>query len=302
MNPMSASASLFISDLRYEDINVHFVFSASVHRHHGARVKKPRHNRIEDDYEFVDLGTPIQPLLSPKASSDVPKEKEKEKDWIFPLSLPLEDLCMGAKHRYRITRTLRSGKSQNVKIDVHVSPGWKKGTRIRVPGVGNERRDGTFQDIVFVVEEESHSRFKRVDNDLLVTVQLPWQESSPRPYSWSSEDSDLNGERGRLSEEVAFVKGLDGQEFALPIPRSLVEAADGSRIVGAGMPIRSHGKVDGRGDLVVRYVSLAFNLVHLHNLGSHNHNFLFRWEFVFPDTEKVQRSRWQALTKAMKWK
>lgn len=121
-----------------------------------------------------------------------------------------------------------------------------------MPGVGNERRDGTFQDIVFVVEEEPHSRFKRVDNDLYVTVQIPWQESTSRPYSWSSDDSDLSGKHGRDSEEVAFVRGLDGQEFALPIPRSLVEGADGSRIIGAGMPIRSHGRVDGRGDLVVR--------------------------------------------------
>ncbi|CAL1716968.1 unnamed protein product [Somion occarium] len=243
----------------------------SIHHHRGTRLKKPRH--LEDeDYEFVDLGSPLQPLSSPKSTPDI------SKDWVFPLPLSLEDLCSGASHRYRVTRTLRSGKAQNVKIDIKVSPGWRKGTRVRVPGVGNERKDGTFQDIVFVVEEQSHSRFTRVDNDLLITVQVPWADSSSRPYSWSSVDSDLNGELRPPREEMAFVKGVDGEEFALPIPRSLVEGADGSRIVGAGMPIRSHGRVDGRGDLVVR------------------------WEFVFPETDKAQQSRWQALTKAMKWK
>lgn len=252
MNPMSKSASFHIFSYLISDINCSFRLSPSVHRNHGVREKKPKHRHIEDDYDFIDLGSPIKPVSSPKSNPDVPKEKDKDKDWIFPLSLSLEDLCLGASHRYRITRNLRSGKSQNVKIDVKVSPGWKKGTRIRVPGVGNERRDGTFQDIVFVVEEEPHSRFKRVDNDLYVTAQIPWQETTSRPYSWTSEDSDLDGKRGRDSEEVAFVRGIDGQEFALPIPRSLVEGADGSRIIGAGMPIRSHGQVDGRGDLVVK--------------------------------------------------
>ena len=32
----------------------------------------------------------------------------------------------------------------------------------------------------------------------------------------------------------------------------LVEAADGTRIFGAGMPIRKNGKVVGKGDLVIR--------------------------------------------------
>ena len=34
--------------------------------------------------------------------------------------------------------------------------------------------------------------------------------------------------------------------------RTLVEAADGTRVFGAGMPVRKDGKVVGRGDLVIR--------------------------------------------------
>ena len=52
--------------------------------------------------------------------------------------------------------------------------------------------------------------------------------------------------------------GMDGEEYTLPIPRTLVEAADGTRIFGAGMPIRKNGKVVGKGDMVIRYVHLPF--------------------------------------------
>ena len=45
---------------------------------------------------------------------------------------------------------------------------------------------------------------------------------------------------------------MDGEEYTLPIPRTLVEAADGTRVYGAGMPIRKDGKVVGKGDLVIR--------------------------------------------------
>ena len=60
------------------------------------------------------------------------------------------------------------------------------------------------------------------------------------------DDSDLE------SEEEVYVQGLDGEEYTVPIPRSLEEGADGTRILGAGMPVRSGGKVLGKGDLVVK--------------------------------------------------
>lgn len=186
----------------------------------------------------------MNPLRSPKSGGGL------SKDWIFPLRASLKDLYHGATHHYHITRTLKSGKTQRVKIDIKVAPGWKTGSRIRVPNVGNEMKDGSFQDIVFIVEEEPHPQFTRDGNDVYMTVQIPWADSYSRPYSCSSDDSRLDD--SDLQEEMAFVKGLDGEEYALPIPRSLVEAADGTRIVGAGMPIRHRGEKVGKGDLVIK--------------------------------------------------
>ncbi|KAI0687741.1 hypothetical protein BC835DRAFT_387995 [Cytidiella melzeri] len=227
---------------------------------------------LEDtDYEFVDLvdlGSPLHPLRSPKSKDNV------SKDWIFPLPLSLEDLYQGVSQHYRITRTLRSGSTQSVKIDIKVSPSWHTGTRIRVPGVGNERKDGGFQDIVFLVEVEPHPTFTRDGDDLVVSVQVPWADPHTRPYP-AVENTGYPPEE----EEEVYLKALDGQECALPIPRSLVEGADGTRIKGAGMPVRKHGKNVGKGDMVVK------------------------WEFIFSEVEKGhQRPTWRTFKRAMQLK
>ncbi|KAI0768042.1 hypothetical protein BD413DRAFT_634439 [Trametes elegans] len=305
----------------------------------------------EDDYEFIDLGTPLKPLRSPRTPS------ANTKDWIFPLHLALEDLYFGAVHRYRITRTLNPApapthprgapnppaagadagvRRQTVQIDVHVSPGWTTGTRIRVPRVGNQRTDGSFQDIVFVVAEAPHARFVRRGDDLVLPVHVPWvDEPHGHAHAWrragspgdagADDDSELGNEdgedggrywfgRGAFHQmrhgpghghehrhpnghdrghddghrhghahdhgepeegDEVYVRGINGEEYTIPIPRSLVEAADGTRIYGAGMPIRKHGCVVGMGDMVIR------------------------WDFAFPASDKLQRSRWQTLKDAM---
>lgn len=174
--------------------------------------------------------------------------------------MTLEDLYHGRAQTYRVTRTRRGKGAQCVKLDVRVSPSWRAGRRVRVPGVGNERPDGTFQDIVFVVEEAPHPHFTRVGDDLHVSVQVPWADGASRPYS-SASDGTASEEDGEPDEE-AYVKGINGKEYVVPIPRSLVEAADGTRIVGAGMPIRKDGKTVGKGDMVIKYVLSFVSDVH----------------------------------------
>ena len=75
-----------------------------------------------------------------------------------------------------------------MQLDVHIAPGWRAGTRIRVPGVGNQRADGSFQDIVFVVSEAPHARFSRAGDDLVLPVRVPWADGHSRPYPAPAHD------------------------------------------------------------------------------------------------------------------
>lgn len=200
----------------------------------------------EDESELEQrpptIGIPLRPSRSPGSQNS---------DWIFPLPLTLEEMHSGTSYRFQITRQLTASPSASaeslgsssstnssastIHIDLEVPPGgYKNGTQIRFEGIGNQRKsDGSFQDIVFVVQEIIHDRFARVRDDLVARIELAWDEDD-------------------FKEVVILLEGLDGENIAVPIPAS-PDSDRETRIPKAGMPIRnSEGRIIGRGDLVVR--------------------------------------------------
>lgn len=103
-------------------------------------------------------------------------------------------------------------------------------------GAGNERDDGLPpSDVVFVVEEKPHPRFKRVGDDLETTVTIPLAQAL-------------------TNEVVERVETLDGKRIAIPGTGGKTSIQPGSerRIVGEGWPTRKEGRAVGKGDLIVR--------------------------------------------------
>lgn len=70
----------------------------------------------------------------------------------------------------------RSMSKEEELFAVNVKPGWKKGTTITFPG-GEDKETGSHSgDVVFVVVEKEHGKFKRQDEneeDLEVEIGLP---------------------------------------------------------------------------------------------------------------------------------
>jgi DnaJ homolog subfamily B member 4 len=194
-------------------------------------------------------------------------------EWIFPLPLTLEELYEGTAHRYRISRHLLSGKTKNIMVDIDVAPGWKKGTKIRFAGAGNERQGGAPQDVVFIVEEMPHERFVRQGSALVARVQIPLVEA-------------LTGEGRSI-----LVRGLNDKEVEVRIPPAIIKPGDEYRIEGAGMPIRKQGKIVGQGDMVIQFVHASAQLSSL----THRPR---RWEISFP--EKLGKKQAKELRKALK--
>jgi DnaJ family protein B protein 4 len=60
-------------------------------------------------------------------------------------------------------------------LTIDVKPGWKKGTKITFPRKGNEQPGVTAaaDDLVFVIDERPHGKFKRDGNDLVVVHKIP---------------------------------------------------------------------------------------------------------------------------------
>lgn len=80
---------------------------------------------------------------------------------------------------YSLALTL-SGIREIVVLDMHIPPGCEDGTRFVFTNVGHQRRDGSFQDIVFIVQEAAHDAFARVGQDLVMKVRVPWSENLQR--------------------------------------------------------------------------------------------------------------------------
>ena len=268
--------------------------------------KESQKEKMEKVEEVDDLPPPAsepplhRPIVGiPLRPSHVPDTGNS--DWIFPLPLTLEELYSGTNYKFQITRQMRSSPKPDshstptpkstqsqpddessistIHVDVDIPPGgYKNMTQMRFEGIGNQRKsDGTFQDIVFVIQEVLHDRFIRIQDDLVARIELTWDEALQK-------------------EEVILVDGLDGEKIEVPIPRAPDDSKE-TRMPKAGMPIRNaKDEVVGRGDLVIRQVfpvSILSTSVKLTYRTQH------RWEFVVP--QKHSNSKWQALKSKFSW-
>lgn len=176
----------------------------------------------ESDFIAVTL-RPERSILR----ADAPKR------WIHVLNITLEEIYQGKTFRFRLVRYKLSGEQSIVPLDVTVPVGSRDGTEVIVTNVGNERKDGTRQNIVFFVRTMKHKHFSRVHDDLLLEVRLPWVDSL------IEKEGDVR------------VKGIDGNEYAFPVSFCKTGLLSGTTIIpNAGMP---YCVGDGRGRIVVRW-------------------------------------------------
>ena len=183
----------------------------------------------------------IRDTLRPERSTLRGAGADAPKRWVHVLNVVLEEIYEGKTFHFRLVRYNLSGKKGITPLDVTVPVGSRDGTEVVVTNVGNERKDGTRQDIVFVVKTMKHKHFSRIHDDLLLEVRLPWVDS-------------LNEKEG----DVRF-NGIDGNEYAFPVTFCKTGLLTGTTIIpNAGMP---HRVGDGRGRIIVRFVfSIGFFL------------------------------------------
>lgn len=174
------------------------------------------------------------------AGADAPRK------WVHVLNMSLEEIYQGKTFHFRLVRYRLSGKKSVVPLDVTVPLGSRDGTEVIITNVGNERKDGTRQDIVFLVKALKHKCFTRVHDDLLLEVRLPWVDS-------------LNEKEGEVR-----LNGIDGKEYTFHVNFCKTGLLTGSTIIpNAGMPCRLG---QGRGRIIIRFV-LSCIVRHCKSLG-----------------------------------
>ncbi|WWC86485.1 uncharacterized protein L201_001362 [Kwoniella dendrophila CBS 6074] len=159
---------------------------------------------------------------------------------VKPLALTLEELYKGGTKRLKITRHLQNGSQEEKILEVAYKAGWKKGTKIKFAGAGNEDEYGQSQTVTFVVEEKPHNRFERVDDDLIIKLNITLSQALLGPEGG-----------GAISKEV---EQLDGKRIDVSTPEGqIVQPGQETRIQGEGMPVSKAGSAKKKGDLIVKW-------------------------------------------------
>jgi DnaJ-class molecular chaperone len=161
---------------------------------------------------------------------------EKQAAIVREVGVTLEELYGGKVKKLKITRQVLDPRdyqrtvAESRVIELEIKAGWKSGTKLTFERLGDEQMGTVAADMVFVLKEQLHERFRRKNQHLYFKTKLRLKDA-------------LVGGEVRL-------KQLDGRSLVIPYVGPI--APGHQQIVkGEGMPIaKSPGE---RGDLIVEY-------------------------------------------------
>jgi len=149
-------------------------------------------------------------------------------------NVTLEDLYKGTVKKMKVTKNIfdPSGKSMQVEkiLTISVKPGWKDGTKITFEKEGDEKPGEVPADLVFVLKEQTHSRFTRQGNDLSYTANISLKQA--------------------LTNPVVEVVTLDDRKLRITMP-DVVTPSSKQVIRGEGMPLQKDPTQ--KGDLIITF-------------------------------------------------
>ncbi|XP_033113332.1 dnaJ homolog subfamily B member 13-like [Anneissia japonica] len=151
------------------------------------------------------------------------------------LVLTLEEVFHGCTKKMKISRRVmnedgHTSSERDKILTITVKKGWKEGTRITFPKEGDQGPNNIPANIVFIVRDKAHPRFKRDGNDLIFTAKVLLGKA-------------LTG----CSVEIPT---LDGRLLNIPI-NDIVSPGYQKIVPGEGMPIST--EQNKKGNLIIRF-------------------------------------------------
>jgi DnaJ homolog subfamily B member 4 len=108
---------------------------------------------------------------------------------------------------------------------ITVKPGWKAGTKVTFPGMGNDQVHQLAPDLIFVIDEKPHEVYKRDANDLVVELTIPLADA--------------------LAGTTIKLQSLDGRDIMVPMDDVVIKPGDEFVVANEGMPISKDPKKKG---------------------------------------------------------
>jgi DnaJ-class molecular chaperone len=135
--------------------------------------------------------------------------------------------------RERVNREKGNNYFSTYSIDIKIDAGFREGTRIRFPKMGNERAGYITSDLVIIVKEIEHETFKRYKkDDLIIYV-----------------DITLSKMTEGFMMSFRMIDGTEHSKYVEPFSKT-----DHLLILSqCGMPIRRNGHIRSYGDVYVGF-------------------------------------------------
>lgn len=188
-----------------------------------------------DGFPGAGGGFGEQPGFNQFFTGNRPRTARKQPDSEYPLKIDLEDLYRGTSKKLKISRDVMNADGTMRREDkihhVEIKAGYKAGTKIKYQGAGGERPGYEPADVVFIIEEKPHERFRRNKDNLECTETISLSDA--------------------IAGSTVKVKGIDGKTYQLDCTREIISPSTTKIISGAGMPISK--RPGEKGDLIVNF-------------------------------------------------
>ncbi|PAV78651.1 hypothetical protein WR25_22208 [Diploscapter pachys] len=167
---------------------------------------------------------------------DVKKADQRQDPAVqYELAVTLENINKGCNKKMKITRKVlnpdgQSTRTEDKTVTIKIKPGCKSDTEIIFPKEGDQHPGRVPADIVFVIKDKLHPKFKREGQDIRYVHRI------------SAKDA--------FCGTTISVPTLDGSNYSLPLV-DVVKPGTIKRLPHMGLPNPKNPSV--RGDLIVEF-------------------------------------------------